>query len=628
MFFLLIYIVAIIRFQITNEFTSGGSLLVMILGLLSGFTLMIIFFFIYLKFTNKDIFQIITSTVEKKLKSVPLTRGNILDLYKKELRSEIRVDNYLEFNLKSNNIRENPVLFRKEAILKVFGQNHLNLVLLELGTLLVLLILGVFRENIYFQIPAAASAILLLTVIMILTGAITYWVRKWALTAVILLFILLNYLIGEGILSSEYKAYGLNYESGLSDYSLRSLDELTTDNYQQDIDSTHIILKNWRSKFSSKEKPKIVFICTSGGGQRSALWTFTAMQVADSLTRGKLMDHTILITGASGGMIGAAYYRELVLRDLEKQTFNHFSHRYRKNISSDNLNPIIFSLVVNDLFYRYQTFQYNNLTYFKDRGYAFEQALNTNTMGIMDKPISEYRIPEQKALIPMILIAPTVINDSRRLYISPQPISFLNIGDLTGHKRLNQKIKGIEFRRLFASQGAENLRFLSALRMGATFPYISPNISLPTEPTMQIMDAGITDMYGISDATRFISVFKDWINEHTSGVLLLSIRDSEKIMLVEENIGESLIDKMTNPVTRLYSNIGSSHDIRNDSMLESAASWLNGKLEVVELQYISGPANRAALNWRLTTLEKQDIISNIKHPKNQKSLIKLQKLLN
>ena len=65
--------------------------------------------------------------------------------------------------------------------------------------------------------------------------------------------------------------------------------------------------------------------------------------------------------------------------------------------------------------------------------------------------------------------------------------------------------------------------------MTATFPYITPNTSLPSEPSIQIMDAGISDNFGLSDAVRFVYAYKDWIDENTSGIVFLSIRDSPKL---------------------------------------------------------------------------------------------------
>jgi hypothetical protein len=72
--------------------------------------------------------------------------------------------------------------------------------------------------------------------------------------------------------------------------------------------------------------------------------------------------------------------------------------------------------------------------------------------------------------------------------------------------------------------------------MSATFPYITPTVTLPSYPEMEIMDAGLADNFGFTDAIKFLHVFKDWIAENTSGVILVSIRDSKKELEIEKKI--------------------------------------------------------------------------------------------
>ena len=74
---------------------------------------------------------------------------------------------------------------------------------------------------------------------------------------------------------------------------------------------------------------------------------------------------------------------------------------YLTNIARDNLNPVIFSLVVNDFILKNQTFNYAGQDYLKDRGVAFENQLNRNTAGLLDKPLMAYRADEFEANIPM-----------------------------------------------------------------------------------------------------------------------------------------------------------------------------------------------------------------------------------
>jgi hypothetical protein len=366
------------------------------------------------------------------------------------------------------------------------------------------------------------------------------------------------------------------------------------------------------------------------------------LQYVDSITKGELINHTRLITGASGGIIGASYFRELTLLQAQGKIKSAHNFKYLNNISSDVLNPIVFSMVVNDLFFRFQKFTDGNHEYYKDRGYAFEQKLHENTEYVMYKRILDYKKPEEDAQIPMLILSPTVINDGRKLYISP-----LNIAYMTTHAESNtgfqEKLKGIEFRKFFEEQEANDLHFMSALRMSATFPYITPNVDLPSEPAMEIMDAGLSDNFGVKDATTFMYVFKEWISSNTSGVIFVNIRDSQKNKEVEKGNTGSVFQTLVSPIGSLYNNWSDYQDFNNDNLIEYASSWLHAPLDVVEFEYIprsntskipeeknpseNSVSERAALSWHLTLREKESLYNTILESNNQQSIKRLQFLL-
>ena len=656
--FITIYIFQIVGFQLDNEYNTSLSIFIKVLGFLSGFAVMQAFLFVYFRFTNKDIFRFVALNVDRKLKKVKISRVRIMQNLKTAQKNKLRVDSYLDINFR---LRPAPShRYDKELVTKVFDQNHLNSVIIESFILLLILALGLFHDRPFFQIPAAASGVLLLTIIMMLIGAVTYWLRGWATTVVIVIFFLLNAVVKHNWVSSTYEAFGLNYDIPAAEYSLEKLrsqnDSLF---YVQDRAATQQIMENWKLKLSQQDtvkKPKMVFVCTSGGGLRAALWTMVALQSADSLTEGRLFEHTQLITGASGGLLGAAYFRELKLREKirepqpnaapvvqlarqrEEKIPSVYDPVYVKKLGQDHLNAIIFTLLVNDLFVRFQPFEMEGKTYLKDRGYAFEQQLNKHTDYLLDKSLGDYQLPEQESKIPMMLLTPAIVNDGRKLFISPQNMSYMNAGLHSRYNGHQEKVKGLDFMRFFAGHDAGSLHFLTALRMNATFPYVTPNISLPTEPRIQIMDAGLTDNFGISDAVRFMYVFKDWINENTSGVVLLSIRDSEKIDSIQEPSGSSLLQRMTAPFRFLYNNHFNIQDINNDDRLEYVQNWLEVDFEQISIEYISDwndtdaknasvLGERPSLSWRLTGREKSNIVNNIQHPRNQAALQRLQKVL-
>jgi hypothetical protein len=640
--FFITYIYQLIRFQYNNQYSSVGELVWNLTGMVTGYLIMTLIFFVYFWFTNKDIFKYVVCRIDEKLKqNVKMTRASAMKKLDIARKKQIRVDNYISHNLSFNKVTYSA-FYDRATVLKVFDQNHFNLVVIELFIFGVLLILGIFKDYPLFQLPAASSFIIFLTVFVMMAGAFSYWFGGWSATTALIIFLFINYLVGEDFFTKRYEAFGLDYHQQPADYSVASLRNLNSkENIKEDQQATLEMLNNWRAKFPETEKPKMIFLCVSGGGKRAALWTVAALQTADSLTQGKLMENSILITGASGGLIGASFFRELVLRKKQDGQTKPYALKHRQNIANDNLNPLIFGLLANDLFVGFNKFDYAGHEYIRDRSYTFEEQLNQITERMMDKPITAYHQPEMKAIVPMIILTPTVVNDGRKLYIASRPVSFMNADIIDQNNYTSPKISGVDFRRFFKQQGSDDLRFLSALRMSATFPYITPNTTLPTNPPIQIMDAGISDNFGLTDAVRFIYSFKEWIGENTSGIVIMSIRDSPKLGTISAQKGQTIMDALTQPISSVYNNFENFQDIYSDLLIGQARSWFHGDIDRIDLQYqsedyvpilqkmdsIRQNNARASLSWRLTTREKQNISDNINSPQNKAQLEKLQKLL-
>jgi hypothetical protein len=641
--FLLYYSYSFWKFQSTHFIEGNPPPL--IFGDLSGFyfgtALTIFLIFLYFFTTNKDYIRHFVHSLDQNLKRASLSRLNILSrLYGARQWKKIHISTYLSLKPFVKTVKPNPRVNR-EAIIRVFDQNQFNALALELLALISILILGYYRDNPVFQIPAAASVYLLGSLIIMFIGAFSYWLRGWAISFLLLLIISVNSLYKEGMFQKENIAIGLDYNRAPASYSLKKLNSLSTDSlFQSDFDSTLLILNNWRRKFPDSVNPKIIFIGTSGGGQRSAVWAMNVLQRIDSATRGEAFRHSILITGASGGMIGAAYYRELKRRKLNGLSIDPTAHQYLENIAKDNLNPIILSMTVSDLFLRFPRFNESlDTKIYRDRGYAFEDQLMKNTEFVMDRSIYGYAPEEKLGTIPIILLGPTIVNDGRKLFISGQPISYMNRGIPEVEKNINTHVKAIEYSRFFINHQADKLKFITALRMNATFPYITPNISLPSDPPMLIMDAGLSDNLGTIDATRFIWVFKDWIEKNTSGVIILKLRDNEKIREIESMKFPSLFSKFLNPISGLYTMWGEAQEMNNDTHLEYLVRSIKSKVDVIDFEYdpkfhidhFGNKGNekweRASLSWHLTKTEKSSIYEAINTPKNIRGVKKLKNLL-
>ena len=62
--------------------------------------------------------------------------------------------------------------------------------------------------------------------------------------------------------------------------------------------------------------------------------------------------------------------------------------------------------------------------------------------------------------------------------------------------------------------------------MNATFPFVSPAVSLPTDPPRRVVDAGYYDNYGVATAVSWLSQSEviDWLDQNQFDVLLIEIR--------------------------------------------------------------------------------------------------------
>ena len=262
------------------------------------------------------------------------------------------------------------------------------------------------------------------------------------------------------------------------------------------------------------------------------------------------------------------------------------------------------------MFIRYQTVEYAGNTYTKDRAYSFEERFNKNTGGILDNPFSSYREQEQSAEIPAMTFSPTIINDGRRLIISNQPSSFLNSQSKFNGHTSQYIIENVELSRLLPKNNVDSLRFLSALRMSATFPYILPQVSLPTEPRVQVMDSGIRDNFGFKITFQYLHAFRDWIEENTSGVIILQVRDTVKKHDKDPNQDNSILTRLTSPVGNVYGNFLQVHDYSHDQMLE----YISESFEVPVKEYIlelDSKNKNISLSWHLNTREKREVLDQL-----------------
>lgn len=523
-------------------------------GLVLGLVISLFIYALYFNLTNRDISyyqpkdrepppnmgpgQSRPSSGYRPYRAQPLAPV-LMSLYD----NPYHVATYLNEKLKTRLVRS-VSHYESSVLLSIFRQNHLNAILLQFATIIILAGLGLLIDQPAFQIPAGASFLILFSLVIAIIGAISYWFSEWRLTILVLLAAGFNLLTSTSFFQHGNQAYGLDY-STLAPYGEKQMrDLLASELLAEDIAATTEILNNWKAR-QPEEKPPFFVICASGGGLTAALWALHVSQTIEGCSDRKLLSHTALMTGASGGELGMAYLREAYLRDT---AFVSNGAGRLDRISRDLLNPVAFSLVSNDLFLPFTKVRIGHRSYRRDRAFGFERELNLNTRGVLDKPISAYREPERSAAIPLLFVTPSIVEDGRRLVISPQGVSYMTAPAAALRGDLPLRPDMVDFRRLLPGQSADSLRFTTALRMNATYPYVLPLVKLPTRPAIRLMDAGYRDNYGVASAVRFLTVFKDWIRENTSGVHLIQVSAFRDEHGIDPNASPGVIDNLISPV--------------------------------------------------------------------------------
>src|ERR1700722_9258072 len=615
--FLIFYFVKVLQFSFDRELLPLSSVLWLTAGFLFGFGLVILGALYYFFRADKTIIRRMTPVISNpKLFKSQFSKEEV-KLNESRLMHVKWYLNSLTTIRKTRDVSH----YSRGFIENIFNRHHIAAVLSIFMAFIFLIVVGFCMDSRYFQLPAAASILIFFAILISLSGAFSYFMQSWSILVLVVLFFVLNLLYQYNVIDPTNKAYGLSYNETEERplYDRQTMLDLCSDrNVARDKAGMLAILEKWKARQSSP-KPVLFLVNSSGGGSRSATFTMSILQRLDSLSGGQLMRKTFLMTGASGGMLGAAYFRELSRRkDAGDSSIHLHDRRYINDISGDLLNTLFFSFVARDLASPAQKFAVDGHEYVKDRGFAFEQKLNENTHGMLNRQLKDLASDEAAARMPLLLFNPVITRDSRALVISTQPVSFLMRPRFDSTRIPSMDPDAVDFAALFAKQEPMNLRLLTALRMNATFPYVLPNVWLPTTPVIDVMDAGFRDNFGEQTAIRFLYAFKEWLKENTSSVILIQISDRKSGGWENPYESNDITEIITKPLLLLQDNWYKMQEYNQDDLLSLAQTGMGFSFRKLVFEYVPRTEDAgAALNFHLTKQEKLNITGSLDNTNNQ-----------
>jgi hypothetical protein len=285
------------------------------------------------------------------------------------------------------------------------------------------------------------------------------------------------------------------------------------------------VLPAWREVIKGPKKsgkPRLVVVSTSGGAIRSATWTARVFVNLDQNVPG-FHRHVRLITGASGGMLGAAYC-VAEMADVEEGRAAPLRQRGDEmfdQIATDSLQDMVRWYVLRDVPQIVLRPVLGRVAYFnRDRGMAMERRWRDSTNGKLGYTFGRLRLLEAEGRIPSLLFSPMIVEDGRRLLVSN-----LDLADLVAVQvytgDLPASLTAWEFSACFPHQLAD-VQLSAAARMSASFPFVSPAGQLPTNPPVRVVDAAYFDNYGVNLAVSWLWKHVDEMKDME--VILVQIR--------------------------------------------------------------------------------------------------------
>lgn len=615
--YLVFYSVISVRFQWKHEGSTALKIILLQLGFYLGFLIVLLISFLYFFRVGRDLLKTVLSTITNPAAIREFIPYDALDVE----FDMIQAETYMTESFRVERIDQLDK-YGPRFLNTILRRHHRNAITATIFALLLLLLMGIFMEHPVLRIPAGAGFLIFFSVTMAIVGAFKYLLKSWEMIGWLFFAAMLSWMVKQHWFDLRSIAYGLDYHQKRSEQPVYDYTHVerafTPQRYEQDKQAGIQRLNNWKSHQTDTALPPLVIITSSGGGSRAAYWTFRSLQYMDSASGGKLFKNCVLVTGASGGMIGASYWRSVHQAAGEGKISNPYDPGFQANIGKDLLNAIIFSFVSVDVISPFNKISIGGYNYTKDRGYAMEQELIKNTNGLLDRTMGDFTKAEAAGTIPSVVINGTIVNDGRKLLLASQPVGYLTQPGYALKDTVNPPIDAIDFNTFFAGQDAKNLRLTTALRMTATFPYVLPVVRLPSQPEMNIMDAGLRDNFGMEVASRFLYVFRDWIKANTREVIWVEIRDTREYDVFPSSKQDNLASMLLDPLFVIQAKWQPFQSYYHSYLKDYIPYFLDGKFRLITFQYIPEKNGKtAALNFHLTQQEKDDLYKTMYNKVNQ-----------
>jgi hypothetical protein len=468
------------------------------------------------------------------------------------------------------------------------------------------------------------------------------------------------------VLITAFIFIALSYWAWQIDHSFELEDDTSEQIEEKKQDFGSVVSKRLDKIRDKYNKPNqnspdrtLVVVAASGGGIHAAGWTTKVLTGLQELLGEDFTKSIGLISSVSGGSVGTMFFLSHCEKDgcIKQENLPLVV----KDSVQDGLDTIGWGLIYKDFaglvgilgLTRWLAKKFQGLTgstnipwlskylsEVQDRGTALEYNWRNskNSRNLEEDTLSDWRKKILEGQMPIPVFNTTLVEDGRRLLLSPMTFSVENDSPIIDSNTLYQTCKK-----------KYTLKVVTAARLSATFPYVSPSAhskEIGIKENYHIVDGGYFDNSGMVTAIECLSGNMDTLLDEVKIKRLVFIEiGAFKAKVKKPDPNGSWTMALLGPLKALLSVRDASLTMRNQQEINLLLKLYCSKLDQDRLpskpsnvQYLrlDFPSNKSEyeqpLSWKLTASQKcklelawQDIL-NSKDSKKLDDLKNLQKI--
>jgi patatin-like phospholipase len=345
---------------------------------------------------------------------------------------------------------------------------------------------------------------------------------------------------------------------------------------------------------AGKPGTKVIVVAASGGGIKAAAWTTRVLTGLEENNPRVFGDSVRLVSAVSGGSVGAMYFVSEYDADGKGLPADAATLENAVGQSeASSLDDIAWGLVYPD-FLRVFLPVFGHL----DRGKALEDALTRelpHRKHHLWNPLDDWRQGVLEGWRPAVVFNATVTESGERFLLGTT-----DLARATGRTSLRDPE--------FPQFATEDISLVTAARLSATFPYVSP-AARPDIAGTQIhaVDGGYTDNYGMATLLAWLDEALRARGNPVRQVLVIEIRASPPASLPPPLSWRGWPFQSYAPISTMLNVRDTGQISRNAEQLDLLrryAATCNIEIQDAVFEY---PPENAPLSWHLSPNDKKEI---------------------